>query len=278
MVDFRWLPIPPQSFHTGMLGGTLHEPRQFAELVASLVRELTSAPKTAALVLPDSWIRLAFAPGGDLPAPGPQRDEALRFKLRRLVPFRVDDLRVSGVEVPSLGEGPPRVLLGFGLEALLAQVEEAFRAAGVSLGLLTSASLAALGALATEPEAEQLTALALVDADSYTMVFARGGVPVLYRHKVLTAELESATQGSLVSRDLRLTRSFIEEQLPGSRLSRVLLVAPPEEIGPWQEWLARGLETTIEPLGRGHLNLVEGPQLDLRLLTPLLGASLAEVA
>jgi len=281
--------LPPDGFQSGLLGGPLREPAAFSAAVGRLVGRIGAPVKEASLTVPDAWLRVAFAEAEELPARAAERAEVLRWKLKRLVPFKVDELRVDGALVPPLPaqEEPNRLLLGFALEPLLAQVEDAFRAAGVRLGRITGESLAALAALelptarsgGRADEADgALTALALVDDGGWTLVIARGGAPLLHRYKP-AATGAGADAGRLVVRDLALTRNFLAEQAPGSTLERVLLLAPPAAEPAWREWLETGLGVAAEPLGPAHLPplAVAGPPPGWRDLVPLLGAVREEV-
>ncbi len=286
LAAYRSVELPPESFHEGLLGGTLKEARGFHEALAALLRQLPGAVKTASLVLPDAWLRMAFTESGELPANGRAREDVLRFKLKRLVPFRVDELRVSGLEIEPLPRQaePRRLLLGFGLEQLLSQLEDAFEAAGVELGQITSESLALLGAISGSAaggagNGGALQCLALVSPGGYSTVFARHGEPVLARYKATVEDLALEARASMVRRDMRLTRSFVEEQLPELPLGALLLAAPAGLAGPWGQWLAEGLNVPVELLSPRHLPEVSGlTEGDLWRLAPLVGAATREVA
>lgn len=279
---FRAVDLAPETFHEGLLGGTMKDVRGFRAALAGLLAELPGPVKAASLVLPDAWLRVAFAESSELPPNGQAREDVLRFKLKRMVPFRVDELRVSGLEIEPLPRQaePSRLLLGFGLEQLLAQLEDAFAAAGVELGQITSASLALLGAVTDGAEGNgPLTGLALVGPEGYTTVFARHGEPVLARYKATVEDLAPDARASMVRRDMRLTRSFVEEQLPELGLGPLVLSAPAGLAGPWGEWLAEGLLVPVETLAPRHLPAVSGlADFDLWRLAPLVGAATREVA
>lgn len=276
----RTLDLPGDAFHGGPLGGPLRDPNAFRERLGHLLREVGGV-RDASLVLPDAWLRVTFTEVGDLPRPHDARDEVLRWKLKRLVPFRVEELRVGAAEVTPLRaqEEPRRLLLGFGVEQLLVQLEEAFAAHRVRLGQITSASLALAGALVAEP-GERFTALVVVEEEGFALVFVRGGEPVLHRYKNFTGSLPETARASLVSRDLKLTRNFLEESFPEAGLGRVLLVAPPELEPLWLDRLAEGLGREAAPLDGRHLPPLqgEGTTAPWRELAPLLGAARQEVA
>jgi type IV pilus assembly protein PilM len=276
LADYRERPLPPDTFVAGLLGESVRDGEGLARTIAELAGDLGAPVRDAALVLPDAWLRLAFAEVGDLPRAPQAREEVLRWKLRRLVPFRVDELRVAGSEVEPLASQaePRRLLLGFALEQLLAQAEAAFGAAGVRLGLVANTSLALLGALRDRP-ADGLDVVAQIDADGQSLLVARGDVPVLHRFR--PAEDEPAGDGRLVVRDLRLTRSFLSENLPGAELRRVLLLAPPGLVAPWLEWLSAGLGRPAAPLGLEHLRMAGDPGPAWSEAASLLGAACVEI-
>lgn len=275
--------LPPETFHEGLLGGPPREPERFRAAVAELVGGLSHPPREASLVLPDAWLRVAFTELA-VPPTGADRDEVLRWKLKRLVPFRVDELRLTAQTVAALpgqsAEEPHRVLLGFAVESLLAHVEEAFAAAGVRLGRVTNASLGLLSAVAGRLEDDALAAVALVDDGGYTLVFGRGGEPVLHRYKAFAGSLPEGARDGFVARDLRMTRSFLEEQVPGVAVRRALVAAPAAERAAWAERLARALDAPAEAVGREHLPPLDAsvPRTDWNRLAPLLGAAVREVA
>jgi hypothetical protein len=127
--------------------------------------------------------------------------------------------------------------------------------------------------------ADELTALAVVDEHGYSLVFVRGGAPILHRYKALSGGNAGST--GLVTRDLKLTRNFLDEHLPGVPLARVLLAAPPEQEPVWVDLLADGLGEPAAALDGRHLpplRAEEGVVPAWRELAPLLGAARQEVA
>jgi len=249
---FRQLALPPDSFQHGLLGGPLRDPGALRELVGGILEGVPGGVREASLVIPDAWLRVTYAESGDLPRGGAALDEVLRWKLRRLVPFRVDELRIGAAEVSPLPgqEEPRRLLMGFAIEQLLAQIEDAFTAHGVRLGQISNVSLSLLDALgggdARGPAAAQrgrssFLALTLVEEDGYTLILARRGEPVLHRYKATAGGAADTAPGGSVVRDLRLTRNFLDEHFPGSALETVLLLAPPPLEPLWLDRLQQGL-------------------------------------
>lgn len=258
--EYRREALDPQTFQHGLLGGPPREPRVFAERVASFVSGLETSVKDAVLVVPDAWLRTAFAQVGEIPSNGSAREDVLRWKLKRLVPFRVDELRVRATEVSPLpgpsapsgqadrsGEESRRMLLGFGIETLFGHLERSFREAGVNLGRIANRGLSALGAVATDEGV--LTGMALASDEGYTMAFARGSEPVLHRFKPFSGDLPPEARGATVRRDGRLTRTFLEDHYPGTPLGEIVVAAPDGAVDDWVRWLEEGFGHPVKRPG-----------------------------
>ena len=278
--------LDPETFQEGLLGGPAREPAGLRGRVAELVQRLDGV-RDATLVLPDAWLRLAFVDVARLPSAAQERDDVLRWKLKRLVPFRVEELRLAAEEIEPLpqqnSEEPHRLLLGFGIDALLAQLEDAFEAAGVRIGRITSESLALLSAVVAGGAAGNgggLTALTLVEDGGYTLAFLLHGLPVLHRYKGFAGHLPDASRAGMVTRDLRLTRTFLEDSFPELRVERALVAAPQGAGEPWLDWLSESLEAPAQLLTRSDLPPVEATAhgLEWQRLAPMVGAASQEVA
>lgn len=286
--EYRSVPLPEGTFQDSLLGGALREVQALEEALAQILDGLEEPVPEASLLLPDAWFRLAFSEIGDLPKDPAQREQVLRWKLKRLVPFRVEELRLQGVEVAPVEnqEEPRRVLLAFALETLLARLEAIFSDAGIHLGRVDNLSLATLAAVQGARGPDQVLGVVLADTTGTTLLFARGAEPVLHRFKASEPDLPAEVRERRTLRDLRLTRTFLDERLPSASLSLVLLAQAPEETSPWQRWLEEGLQVPVAPLGEEYLT-----PLDVRLsraqaeaadswleIAPMLGASRKEVA
>jgi hypothetical protein len=299
---FRQLALPPDSYQNGMLGGPLRDPGALRELVGALIEALPGGVREASLVVPDAWLRVTYSESSDLPRGGAALDEVLRWKLRRLVPFRVDELRIGAAEVSALPgqEEPRRLLMGFAIEQLLAQIEDAFAAHGVRLGHIGNVSLSLLEAVGPGPaqapgaahplvaaargrsSASSFMALTLVEENGYTLIFARRGEPVLHRYKATGSGGADTAPGGSVVRDLRLTRNFLDEHFPGSALETVLLLAPAPLEAIWLDRLQQGLGRRAAVVNGATLPPVRGEGISAvppwRELAPMIGAARRMIA
>jgi hypothetical protein len=279
--------LPAATFAEGPLGGPLRAGAAFAESLGQLLERVTERPEDASLVLPDRWLRAVLADGSDLPRSQAARHEAILWKLRRLVPFRVDELRVRECEIaPVSPEGPRRVLLGFAIELLLNQIEDAFLERGVRLGRITSTSLALASGLFRESQDEPSTSqaatlLSVIGETGYSLLVVVKGRPQLYRYKALEPTLDRAVLGPLVRRELALTLSFLSETLPGLEVERALLLSSESVAPDWLLWLQEALEANSETVGPPQLGLEAGAvpmSQPWHLVAPMVAATLEEVA
>ena len=266
-----WVPAPP--------GLAPADAGAFAERVAALLERASCTVRQASLVLPDDWLRAVFVEHGELPRQPEERDEVLRFKLRRLVPFRPEELRLALLPAVALAgqQEPRRALVGFANELALARFEEGFARHGVELGQIVSAGLAVSAALLAQRTDGDLLLLA-AGGGSFTLAGWSGGTPIVFRQKALPADWDETTRREVLVRELRLTRAFVEERLPGVRLPDPVLVVPAAEEALWREIVGAGLARDAAPLGSRALPLSGlAPGADWRELAPLVGAASAEV-
>jgi hypothetical protein len=279
--DFARADLPEGFFGEGPLGGPMHDPGLFKPLVREIVELVSGGVGEASLVLPDAWLRVAFAEIGELPSRSARRNEILRWKLKHQVPFRVEDLRLQGVEVEPLPRQAEkhRLLLGFGIEQLLKQVEEVFAECGVHLGQVLNASLATVHSIREIISDLNLTALMLATQAGYSLTFTRNAEPLLHRFRAMDTRMGDEAAARLVLRDLKLTRTFLSDQLPDTDLDRVLLISAAQQRTFWLDSLEQGLGRPPVALGREQLPLQgQLPDVSPSVLAPMLGAACTEVA
>ncbi len=279
--EYRVTQLPADLFSGGPLGGAMRESHLLRAPLRDLMAQITTTVKHASLVLPDAWLRVAFTESEDLPRRTGQREEILRWKLRRLVPFRVEELRVDGAEVEPLAqqEQPRRFLLGFGIELLLRQLEESFGAVGVHIGQISNESLCLHEALREALRDVELGAVVRISPQGYSLVFSLRGDPVLHRFKTVDMASAGGAFGAMALRDLRMTRAFLAQQIPDVRLGRVLLACAGESAAQWSQWLEETFEMPAFNAGWEHLRVVAQPgSLSLEEAAPLIGAAQRKVA
>ncbi len=276
--EFHRVELNPETFTAGLIGGAVQEERSLRQGFDELLSRMSAAVTEAALVLPDSWLRITFAETAELPRTAVAREEILRWKLKRLVPFRVDDLRLQSMEVEVLAgqEEPKRLLLAFAVESLLGHLEATFSAYGIRLGLVSNVSLSLLQAVWERIGSDDLIAVVSVDEEGYALAFARAGRPVLHRYKV-NGTGRNGADASKALRELKLTGAFLAERLPAAELKAVHLFAPEALEPQWTGWLEEGLGVEVRLATELADWVHDEGALDPRGLLPLMGAACTRV-
>lgn len=293
LAEFHSLPLPEGLFGSGPLGVPTGDGAALAESVRLLVARTARPVREATVVLPDAWARSMVIELGELPEEPGARLEVLRFRLKRMVPYRVEDLRIEAVRLDAPGIGAAAAEGGsmtggesgelsfvtMANAAVCATIEEAFSRCGIRIGQLSGATLSALQALNRGALAAGLFGLALVDADGFSLVLVHSGRPVVWRQKNFTEGLSDADRSRLLTSELRLTRTFLGERFPGEELAALYLAAPRAVEPFWLQVLEQGLDCPPTRLRVEHLMLAaEGAGDALADLAPLAGAASREFA
>lgn len=293
LAEFHSLPLAEGLFGSGPLGVPVGEAEALAASVRLLVARTAKPVREATVVLPDAWVRSMVLELGELPEEPAARLEVLRFRVKRMVPYRVEDLRIEAVPLggPAATRGgkgrlaaaepgeSAQCLVTLANAAVCAVVEDAFSRCGIRIGQLSGATLSTLQALLPGDPERGLFGLALVDADGFHLVLVRAGVPVVWRQKSFTEGLADSDRARLLTSELRLTRTLLDERFPGEALAALYLAAPRAVEPFWLQVLAQGLDCQATRLRVEHLGLAaEGFGDAFAELAPLAGAASREIA
>ena len=221
------VPLGGDWFRLGPVG-LLHVDRAaLAAGVTALVQRLEAAPGEASFVAPNAWVRSVVIDAEELPHQREEADDVVRWRLKKLLPCRPEDVRLD--YVASGGRG--RMLVVLALDRPMAVVEETFAASGVNLGRIEPAALALTALLPPSPTPILLGA---VDAHALALVVLVEGKPVLMRNKPLPAD--PARAAVFITRELGRTLAHAREQ---ERIE-----------GPVEVWLAAGEAAGTAEIGR----------------------------
>lgn len=133
-----------------------------AEELAAQIRALAGPRETrrrhdAVLILPDASVRVVVLDFDSFPSAAAEQLALVRFRMRKGLPFDPDAAALSYAVQPADGKRVEVVVAAAPLE-ILARYEAPLRAAGLTPGLVTTSTLAALE-LVREPEAAVLMKL-----------------------------------------------------------------------------------------------------------------------
>jgi type IV pilus assembly protein PilM len=180
------------------------------DALAAAVAKLTppgSGRRHAALILPDNSLRLAVLDFETIPAKEEERQSLIRFRMRKTLPFDIDDAAFSyHVQAGN------KVIVAVAPVEVIARYEAPFRAADLHTGLVTSSSLAMLELLPVKGS----ILVAHRSPGALTVLALRDGILTLAR----TLEL---TDNADLSDDLYPTLIYLEDQT-GTRPDKLILV------------------------------------------------------
>lgn len=168
--------------------------------------------RPAALILPDNALRVAVLDFERLPEKEEERRSLIRFRMRKTLPFDVDEAAFS-----YYAQTGARVIAVVAPVDLIARYEAPFRAAGLHPGMVTSSSLALLELL---PE-EGSVLVAHRSTGALTVLHVREGELALSRTLELSAHRSDPLEE--ISEDLYPTLVYVEDQT-GARPDRLILV------------------------------------------------------
>ena len=277
--EFQEVSLAPDSFLPGPLGGPVRDLEALRGRIEALLESITAPVTDASLVLPDAWLRLSFTELEQMPRRAAAAEEQLRWKLKKQVPFRVEELRLRGAAAPPLpGHGAgKRVLLGYAMEQLVRQLEEAFAARGVRLGLVVNCSLALSRALGDQADGGEQAGFVFAARAGYSLVFTRGGELIFHRFRAIGDD-EAEAAATLIARDLRLTRDFLARETDQSPSDGFVIVAPPAIEERWREWVTAAFGVEAAAMRSPHLPIRgDVPQGRLADVALLLGAACHKV-
>ena len=181
------VPLAPGAVMPGLKPGNLPDRIAVIAAIRRALESIDARPSRGAvrannrgadltIIIPDAAVRVLLLDFDALPAKLSEALPIVRFRLKKLVPFEVDDAMVS-YQVMSSSRSHVRVLAVAILRDILQEYETAVREAGFEPGAVLPSTLAALaGIVAPEP-----SLVVNAGTTGVTTAIAREGVLLLHR-------------------------------------------------------------------------------------------------
>ena len=210
----------------------LMKPQLYREALARSAAKEGAKRMSSALVIPDYAVRMAILDFEEFPAGEPERMALLRFRLRKSVPFPIDEAQLS-YSIQMEEKGRVEVLAVTVARPILQEYETIFMDAGYRVGMVMPSSIAALPLC--EAGHKGVTLLAKSAGPILSVVLTEQGRVRLVRCLDLTNDEQEPSSEWVESVPplLQQTLAFAEDQL-GQKVSRAVLC---------------GFEQETEPLG-----------------------------
>jgi len=199
----------------GLVGVNVPDPAAVADAARrALDRAGLRSVRRAALVIPDSAVRITLLPFEQVPARQADFDQLIRLQVRKATPFPLDDAQISTFTA-SGGEGPTTIGVVVARRDVVAQYEAVADTLGIHAGIVDVASLNVMNTVigSGQAPAEDWLLVSLA-AEATTLAILRGHDLLFYRHRTAVDEEPLA---ALVHQ----TAMYHEDRLGGTRFARV---------------------------------------------------------
>lgn len=239
-------PLPRGVIEPSPVKGNILDAEAFAEAVRKLVPPGSGrSRRNAALILPDNCVRIAVLDFDKLPEKEEERRPLINFRLRKSVPFDIDDAALA--YFPQAGN---KVVVALSPAEIVGQYEAPFRAAGLHPGLVTVSSLAFLDLI---PAGGSLM-VARRSPGTLTAVGLKDGVVTIARTLDLTESDNPADPLAEIADDIYPTLAYIEDQT-GARPEKLFLSGFGTDSQTAATRLAVELEIAVEALDEPYPGL-----------------------
>jgi type IV pilus assembly protein PilM len=268
-------PMPEQPGGGTMLRPNLTSPEEVRQRIQDLFEKTGTRPGRVSLVLPDNLAKISLMSLPERPASRRQLEEIVRFKVRRSVPFRLDEAALSYQELPGEGSGV-QVLVALLQQGVIEQYERVIESLGSRVGLidLCTPNLFNLYREQIDTASRAGSDVALLNCTGayFSLVIVRRGQVIFFRCKSYgIAGNEPRVPNGTMARELAGSLSYYQEKLQGQGVGTVFVrsVAQPlDELGSMLESLGIERVEAVDPTA--SLDFVEGVHLD-----PLVGQRIA---
>lgn len=213
------LALPAGTLKLSMGERNILEPQAFKETLRTLLeRTGVFGDGRIGLVLPDPVARVALLPAAEVRARRhAEKEELIRFRLKKAVPFDIREARLSFREVSVPGREPTVLVVAI-LRSILDEYEGACRGLGLEPGMVQLTGLAILDAVEeSRPPADRV--VVNWDEGYISILVSRFGAPALAR----TLTGISASDPEQVMREATQTVLYYRERLGGEGIGHAVV-------------------------------------------------------
>ncbi len=222
-------PLPPGAIVPSAVETNIVNAGAVRNAMQGVCDRLNAKNEDAALLLPDTVIRVFVHHFDQFPRSAKEAIPMLRWKLKKSVPFEVDETLISYMR-QSPREGGVDVVTSLGRLRIVREYEAAAEQCGLVPGVVLSTSLAAVSLLADRKPA----LMARVSGNSLTTAIVREGVLCGYRCTELPAQASLLTPQMLLEEIYPVAAYYQDTWQEGIQSVRVAGLGPrlPEFVPP----------------------------------------------
>jgi type IV pilus assembly protein PilM len=224
--------LPPAALVPSAVETNIANPPALKTAIAGVCSRLRAREESVALILPDPVIRVFVQHFEDFPRSREEAEPMLRWKLKKSVPFEVDETLVSYMRQPPRETGVD-VVTALARLRIVREYESLIEAAGLHPGVVLSSSLAAIALV----DDLRPTLLARISGLSLTTAIVREGVLCGYRCTELPAQGADLTPHMLLEDIFPVAAYYQDTWQEGIQSVRVAGLGPrlPQFVRPLEE-------------------------------------------
>ena len=209
-------PLPSGSILPSAIETNILNPSAVKSAMATVCRTLEVKEEDATILLPDPVIRVFVQHFDDFPRSPQEALPMLRWKLKKSVPFEVDETLLSYMRQAPRTDGVD-VVTAIARLRIIREYEGLLEACGLRPGVVLSTALAAITIL----EDQRPTLLARVSGTSLTTAIVREGVLAGYRCTELPSNAAEVTPNMLLEEVYPLAAYYQDTWQEGIQAVRV---------------------------------------------------------
>jgi type IV pilus assembly protein PilM len=175
-------PLPSGSVMASPVDANIPQPDAVRSALRRVLARVPDRGAPVTLLIPDPVVRVFILPFETLPRSAEEALPLLRWRLKKSVPFDVEETIVSWMRQDGRA-GNLEILTAIARQRILREYEEAVESVGASVGVVLSSSLAALPLV----EERGATLLVRMSGKTLTTVIVRGGNLCVYRSTDMSA-------------------------------------------------------------------------------------------
>ena len=234
---YAFEPLPEGFVVPGIEGPNLRAAEAVSAAIRSALEHVSPRSRAITLVLPDTVVRVFMLDFDSLPAKLAEAIPVLRFRMRKMVPFDVEQAGVS-FQMLSQTKEECKVLAAIIPGSVLAEYEAVVRAAGYEPGAVLPSSLAALETVNTM----EAVLAAILSARGITTLISTGQELLLYRSLELPED--AGERAREIERTVAVATAYYEDRL-GAKPAK-LYYAGNREAGEFAGWIGETALPVVE--------------------------------
>lgn len=220
--------IPPDIMEIDFLHARLAAPERFRAVLGKVIEKDPTKFSRVSLLIPDNYARVAIIPFEEVPRSRRDAIELIRWKIKKSVPFRVEDAAVD-YQVLESDRAGLSVLAVLTPRSIVEEFESVFASIGIHAGLVELSTFSLINLCRSrlaEGSRDQELLLANVTGTFFSFVIFRAGRIAFFRSKAFAADVGSdASEAAirLLRREIQTSLVYYREKLEGRGLSKVYL-------------------------------------------------------